>query len=145
MLLLCTLGCSSRFWAASSGTYACEAAVSANTCGRTYANTSRGVTLQGGGTDVMSLEAPASSSINGSGPWGSVQFGAQADPEVYRGTGGMSCGGDWVTYTQRAALTSVGTGRVTMTVSFDYGPTAAACGGAAGCRLAYDVTCTRVR
>lgn len=141
----CVLGCSARFWPAASGTYACEAMVTEDTCGGARGATSREVTVSGGGTDVISLMAPAAGSIRASGPWGSVQFGAQADPEVYRSTGGMDCEGTWVAFSQRAVLTEVATGRVALTVAYDYGDRAAACGGAAGCRLAYAVTCARVR
>jgi hypothetical protein len=119
--------------------------VAENTCGAPAVGGREEVPLQGGGSDVMSLLAPVEGSIRGPVRWGSVQFGAQADPEVYRSTGGFHCNGTWVEASQRAALTSVGTGRLALRVTWTYGAGAATCGGVVGCRLAYDVTCTQLR
>ncbi|MFO0625183.1 MAG: hypothetical protein U0325_06150 [Polyangiales bacterium] len=143
--LVFALGCSGRFWAVTSGTYACEAAVAENTCGTSAVGGAQEVEVQGGGTAVMSLLAPVEGSIRGPVLWGSVQFGAQADPEVYTTTGGFSCNGGWVEASQRATLTSVGTGRLALRVAWTYGAGAPSCGVVAGCRLTYDVTCTRLR
>ncbi|HVY46033.1 MAG TPA: hypothetical protein VHB21_09145 [Minicystis sp.] len=140
-------GCSSkRFGALESGTYACRALVTSNDCGINIGTKVQSVTLQGGGTNSVSLGAPSEAAISGSNDWSTVQFGSQADPNTYAAHGVDGCGaGQSYAYEEKASLETVHENQLTFHVNYDYS-NIAACGFSSAtentCTLAFEVTCT---
>jgi hypothetical protein len=147
LLLLLLGGCASRFASLTSGPYACTATPTTNTCNAALAAGSATVELSGGGSDLISLEAPAYTAV--SDPelrWATVQFGAQANPLSYYVDVGFPCGDGEARAVLDAQLLELGDDALRYAATYRY-TNVAACSadGVPSCELVFDVRCARAR
>ena len=148
-------GCAGRYNTLSSGTYACTATLTTNTCAETLPETYTYTSpLQGGGTDTFAIQVPSSvSRSRGEISTEDVQFGIHADPNRYSITSGSLCrsstGGPgsmpvFASTAIDAQLTSIGDDALEIHLTFDY-PDFADCPDASTmsgpCQMVWDVDC----
>jgi hypothetical protein len=147
LILLLLAGCAPRFGSLSSGPYTCTATPATNTCNASLGADTEPVELSGGGSDVISLTAPAYSAVSDTEfVWSTVQFGAQANPLSYYVDIRFPCGGGEARAVLDAQIVELGDDALRTTVAYRFTNVAdCSADGVPSCELLFDVRCARAR